>query len=56
MWQAGPAPQREADVAALRAAPGAIRSALVVELAVRLCWYGRTKPFDAVLKSGLGRG
>jgi len=36
---------------ALAEAPGQIRSALIVELAVRLCWYGRTKGFDEVLQA-----
>mmetsp|Transcript_30003 Transcript_30003/g.75677 ORF Transcript_30003/g.75677 Transcript_30003/m.75677 type:complete len:960 (+) Transcript_30003:97-2976(+) len=34
---------------AIAAAPDVIRTALLVELAVRLCWYGRTKGFDGVL-------
>lgn len=41
----------EVAVVELTSAPGATRSALIVELLGRLVWYGRSKPFEEVMQA-----
>jgi len=53
-----PTEESDSDAVALRAAlslaPPALRAALLVEVAVRLCWYGRVKSFEDVQRAACG--